>query len=153
MARLVHFAGVDGLEWESLPAHVGGSSLITLKGLIGCLGGIVIAVDKTLIILDASDNPHVQTIDYAYNAWVRGHFNFLRYDNAHVHPGHPDPHHRHKYDWRTGRGVVEHVGEGAWPTLGDFIREVEAWRDDHHNELVAVHSQSDFTDIVGLRSP
>ena len=55
--------------------------------------------------------------------------------------------------WRLVRGVVEHVGEGAWPTLGDFIREVEAWRDDHHNELVAVHSQSDFTDIVGLRSP
>ena len=88
---------------------------------------------------------------YAYNASVRGHGNFLRHDNAHAYPGHPDQHHRQEFDWHTGeelRGFPLWVGtEGGWPTLGDFIEEVCEWYWEHRNEL----PEPDAEPVLGLR--
>ena len=122
--QMVRGGGVihhDTLKFKALP------STITLTGEIACLGNIIVQVNKMLVIVEPAEDPEVQTITYAYNAWVRNHKTFLRYDNSHPHKGHADRHHKHILDWRTGRGRVEWVGVAAWPTLTDVLHEVESW--------------------------
>ena len=123
--RCSGFVGPDSLAWSFLHGH------IDMSGEIGCLGNIVIAVSKTLKIHSGADQSDwvVETIRYAYNASVRNHGSIMRYDNAHAHSGHPDAHHRHRFDWRTGTtiGGPEWVGSAKWPTLAEFILEVEEW--------------------------
>lgn len=125
------FVQGDTLMWS--PVYQG----FQLTGEIACRGNIVIRVDKTLAILDPGEsNPRVQTEYYAYNASVKGHGTIRRYDNEHAHPGHPDAHHRHDGDWRTGQEATPvHVGEQGWPTLSEFIREIAQWYDEHRDEL------------------
>ena len=104
--------------------------IVGLSGEIACLGRIVITVDKTLRILDDSDDPQVQTISYTYNARVQGVGTIMRHDNIHAHSGHPDAHHSHVYDWPNDReveGSPRHCGEAGWPTLSEFIEKVERW--------------------------
>lgn len=105
---------------------------------------------KTLEVLDSSCDPMVQTFLYAYNANVRDHCSFLRHDNAHVHPGHPDVHHRHEFDWQTGEQTrpPEWCGVDGWPTLGDFIAAVRDWYYAHMNEL----PNPETCALIGLRS-
>ena len=152
MSGLSHFVGTDTLEWTSLRAAGSGVPLLVLAGKIACLGGIVIEVNKTLAVFSEGqvENPFVQTERYAYNAWVRGHRPFLRYDNTHRYRGHADDHHRHDMDWRTGRGTVSHVGEAAWPSLAVMISEVEAWHADNHGALP--HPAWELTSLEGLRA-
>ena len=113
--------------------------LYTLRGEIACLGNIVITVNKTIEILESDgDDDFVQTLTYSYNASVRGAKSFLRNDNAHPHDGHCDSHHRHDLDWRTEAnlpGSPHWVGEGGWPTLGQFIEAVADWYWSHRDEL------------------
>lgn len=121
----------DDLELAFMPGT------IRMWGEISCIGEIVIRVDKTLAIVeDDPRDPLVQTVDYSYNASVRRCSNFLRHDNAHAHPGHPDNHHRHVFDWRTGDPLSdpEWCG-GDWPTLGDFIGFARDWYWAHWNDL------------------
>lgn len=122
----------DTLEYEFLAGTFG------IAGEIACRGGIVIRVDKTLEMAEGADDPLVLTFVYAYNAFVRGHGNLLRHDNAHTHPGHADEHHRHDFDWRTGEerpGSPTWVGAAGWPTLGGFIEELERWYWEHRDEF------------------
>ena len=111
-----------------------------MRGEISCLGGIVISVRKRLEIRDDDPiNPVVVTATYAYNARVGRYGDIVRDDNA-DHHGHPDPHHRHFFDWRTGneRDDSPHwVGVDGWRTLGQFIDEIEDWYWDHRGELPA----------------
>lgn len=127
------FVGPDSLTWTFLSGH------IELSGEIGCLGNIVIAVSKTLKIHSGDDRSDwvVETIRYAYNASVRNHGNIMRYDNAHVHTGHLDAHHRHQFNWRTDTavGVPEWIGSAKWPTLAQFILEVEDWYYENQSAL------------------
>jgi hypothetical protein len=111
--------------------------MLCMAGDIVCLRGIVVRVYKVLEILRGDgDDAVVQTVRYAYNAFVRGHGTFLRFDNAHAHPGHDDEHHRHDGDWRTGKETDPvWVGPGGWPTLGDFLSLVEDWYCQHCDEL------------------
>lgn len=122
----------DTLEWS-----VEAGALV-LEGEIALQQGIVIGVRKTLEILadpsGSTDEPDeavlVHTVMYAYNAFVRGHHNFLRHDNAHGRPGHEDKHHFHRFDWRSGTeelGSPVWCGEKNWPTLAQFIRTVHGW--------------------------
>jgi hypothetical protein len=46
-------------------------------------------------------------VDYAYTASVSGYGNIFRYDANHGREGHPDNHHRHDFDWRTGDEVAD----------------------------------------------
>jgi hypothetical protein len=115
------------------------AGLYTLKGEIACLGNIVIAVNKTIEILESdSDDDLVQTSEYSYNASVRGAKSFLRNDNAHPHEGHADSHHQHELDWRTETnlpGSPRWVGVEGWPHLSQFIEAVRAWYWSHRDEL------------------
>jgi hypothetical protein len=103
------------------------STLITWKGALICTDGIEIRVSKIQDVEYRSGRPYVRTAEYSYHVLRRREgvqANLLRYDNAHPHPGHPDAHHRHRYD-REGREILppEHIGEENWPTLGDVIHE------------------------------
>lgn len=115
---------------------------IFLEGEIGCLGNIVIAVEKFLEILDGDRNDAmVQTLWYSYNVFIRGQYNLFRYDNQDddfLRPGHQDEHHKHCFDWRTGEEVVGSpiwMGVDKWPTLGQVIAEVEDWYWEHREDI------------------
>jgi hypothetical protein len=124
------------------------SGFLTIKGEISCRGNILIRVEKNLVVLeDGTPDPLVQTVDYAYNASVRGHGNILRHDNLHPYPGHQDEHHRHEFDWRTGQHVASSpswVGTEGWPTLSEFIEEVERWYWEHKDELLEPEKLADL---------
>jgi len=132
--RADYFVGNDTLEFAK--ARDNGLALV---GAIGCLGRIIISVDKEFKVTHGDDGkPWVQTDTYSYNAYIQGKGTFLRWDNVHAHPGHYDAHHRHEYDWKTG---TEHrdspiwVGADNWPTLGQVISEVANWYWEHRTEL------------------
>jgi hypothetical protein len=134
MGKLLGAGFVCGetLELEQMPGA------LKIEGEIACKGGIVISVFKRLETCSAGPDPEVRTVSYSYNAFVRGHAEFLRYDNAHGRSGHYDTHHRHRLDWRTGEefpGSPEWTGEDAWPTLTEYVHEVEAWYVDHRDDL------------------
>lgn len=131
--RVGGFVGADKLEIEIAPHEV------TMEGEIACLGNIVVNVLKTLEVLEGEGpDATVQTVAYAYNVSIRNRFNIFRYDNLHLTKGHPDPHHKDVYDWRTGEQLPESpkwVGAEHWPTLADVIREAQRWHGDHYAEL------------------
>jgi hypothetical protein len=128
------FVESDTLEIASV-----GDGIFQMEGQIACLGGLLCTVEKWLETVDVSDlgNPRVQTFSYSYNVSVAGMGNLFRYDNA-DHHGHPDQHHRHAYDWRTGTQPVDSprwIGAAGWPTLGDVLREMSDWYWEHEGEL------------------
>jgi hypothetical protein len=132
------------LQWISEPGS------IRLSGEIACLGDIVITVEKALEILDDADDPLVQTLDYSYNAHIRDHRTFLRYDNAHAHPGHSTLNHRHECDWRTedeAPGSPACLGTD-WPTLGEVIEEVGRWRWENYDAI----PNPEACPVLGLRT-
>lgn len=125
--RATDFIGNDSLE---IPPFESG--LFKIRGEISCLGNIAVRVEKTLVVLgeEGETDPLVQTVDYAYNASVRGYKSFLRYNNLHTVPGHKDAHHKNSFDWQTEEhlpGSPEWVGEAGWPTLGEYLEEVREW--------------------------
>jgi hypothetical protein len=134
--RAKDFIREDSLQFTFLEA-----GLLKIEGEISCRGNIAVRVEKTLIVLeDEATDPLVQTILYAYNASVRGHKSFLRYNNLHRLPGHKDDHHKNFFDWKTEEhlpGSPAWVGENGWPTLGEYIEEVEQWYWRHREELPA----------------
>ena len=121
----------DTLQWETTPPAM------RLCGEIACLGNIVIGVQKILLVLDGQgDDALVQTVYYAYNASVRGYGNIFRYDNNEHYSEHPDAHHRHDFNWRTGAQRNNSPRwTGEWPTLGEFIEKVADWYQVNRDEL------------------
>lgn len=133
------FVAQHNLGYTAYPGH------IIICGQMSCLGDIVITVEKLLAVLegDPQEAPldtTVQTIMYSYNASVRGHNSFLRYDNCHRHRGHTDDHHRHIMDWKNEReamGSPEWVGEDGWPHLSQFVDFVDDWYRENGSQLPA----------------
>jgi hypothetical protein len=68
--------------------------------------------------------PLVQTVDYSYNARVRGLGNIFRYDFPHS--DHNRFHHVHRFDAFADH-EQETVQECEWPTLGQVLEELERW--------------------------
>ncbi len=117
-----------------------GKGQILISGEIGCSGGIVIGVEKNLSILEVYDaDALVQTNWYSYNAFIRNGHNIFRYDNQHEDASfrnHPDPHHKHIFDWRTGDEIrVDWIGAANWLTLGEVIEELYEWYWTNKDEL------------------
>ncbi len=128
------FVGTDNLALDDI-----GANILAMTGEIACRGQIVVRVEKYLEVLEGQGlDAYVQTFEYKYNAFVRGRNNILRYDNSHRFPDHGDAHHRHKYDWTSGKelsGFPEWVGEHGWPTLGEVLEEVERWYWENRDDL------------------
>jgi len=109
-----------------------------MHGNLGVPGQLIVCVDKLILCLDADDDPEVQTDSYAYNVSVAGYNNVFRYDNAHVHTGHSDEHHRHAFNWRTGEQLADSpvwLGRQGWPTLNMVLQEAYDWACAHRLEL------------------
>lgn len=124
-----HFIVSDELVPQLVPGAV------IWRGVLYCVGAVEIHVFKVQNMFTRADGrPAVQTEIYEYHVLQRlqqGERNIVRYDNAHLHEGHPDAHHRHEYD-ANGGARVDHLAArgwpaGDWPTLGDLIDEVYEW--------------------------
>jgi hypothetical protein len=105
---------------------------VTIRGRIFCEGGIYLDVNK---ILALNERSQVRTIYYSYQACINleSSMRIFRYDNAHryVREGHPDAHHKHLFDQRTGRELPaspEWIGYDRWPTIGDVLSELHEWQ-------------------------
>lgn len=153
---LSQFQARDFVSRHTLNFSQYGNS-IQLSGEIACLGNIVIQVQK---ILDVVEPPQVvrynvapllqkparewtvQTSEYSYNVSLQGHSNLFRYDNTDdfwvKDSNHPDKHHKHLYDWQTGRQLPDSpvwVGREGWPTLGAVIDEASDWYYEHWGQI------------------
>lgn len=104
------------------------SKAILLRGPVICLDWITLDVDKEISVLDGRGNTaRVQTTRFRYQAWVRGVHNILRYESPHEHRPRP---HKHVYNtFGDGREleVLDLEGEDDVPTLGEVVRELQAW--------------------------
>lgn len=113
-------------------APIGNGSL-QMKGTIECLGGIEVTVDKILRVEEQpKGEPTVQTIDYHYNARLKGVGNILRYDSPHF--DHNGYHHVHRFDVFNGDNTGT-LTECEWPTLGRVLEELEQWYYDNQDRL------------------
>jgi hypothetical protein len=122
---LDYFILEDGLDVAKTDA------LVYWKGVLVCADGIEIRVAKVQEVRYRNGQPEVRTFNYSYHVLQRVEgeaCNLFRYDNAHPHLNHPDPHHRHQYD---DNGIeiepARHVGADAWPTLAEVIEEAFKW--------------------------
>jgi hypothetical protein len=106
---------------------------LILAGRVRCRGGLFIDVETILAVRVTRGRRQVRPIRYAFHAGVEGAVSrgIFRYDNSHsyVREGHPDPHHRHRFDHRTWQEITppEWIGKGRWPQLSDVIEELRQW--------------------------
>ena len=120
-----HFVLSDRLGYTTTKTQVFWS------GILYCQDGIEINVAKHQDVEHQSGRPAVRTWEYSYHVLRRvgpETFSLFRYDNIHLHRGHADRHHRHRYDDLGGE--IEPpvcVEEPGWPTLSEVIAEAEAW--------------------------
>jgi hypothetical protein len=105
--------------------------VLRIRGRIRCQHGLFVDVDKTLSTEVQRGREMVRTVRYAYHAGIEGSEDrpIFRYDNAHAYPGHPDAHHRHRFDHANGKRIdpPDWVGEAGWPHLSDVIDELQEW--------------------------
>lgn len=116
----------DQCEFTFLPA------IVLLQGVIVCLDGITLDVEKEISVLDGRGmTARVQTKRFRYQAWVKGVHNILRYESGHEHR--PEPH-KHIYNtFGDGREieVIDLDDEDTIPTLGEAIRELQNWHEEN----------------------
>ena len=137
MASLMRdgFVGFDTLTLTWLDRDTA-----VFEGRIACAGRIVVDVAKSLerVAGGTDDDPLIQTVRYSYNAFVQGYGNILRYDNAHLHDGHGDPHHKHSFNWETRQEQPDSpiwIGADKWPTLGQVLHELRDWYYENRSSL------------------
>lgn len=106
---------------------------LLIEGRIQCKGGLFINVEKFLAVRVVGGRRQVRTVRYTYRAGVEGSQDrpVFRYDNFHAYSreGHPDAHHKHRFDYTTWREIAppEWIGEDKWPHLSDVIEELRRW--------------------------
>lgn len=122
-----HFVVVDGVE-----ILLSGPEAIQMEGRLHCKGGLFLDVRKTI---QMNERRRVRAVLYSYHAGVAGEpeRTIFRYDNAHPHPGHPDAHHKHCFDFETWIEIKppQWIGHAGWPTLRDVIEELYEWWSEH----------------------
>lgn len=123
-----HFLIHDRLSYNLLPAGV------YWHGVLQCVDGIEVHVERLQRSFFRNGARWVETTFYKYELIQRvgGRVvEVVRYDNVHRQQGHPDDHHRHRFD-ADGREIEppEHTGRGRWPNLGQVLDEAyEYWRE------------------------
>ena len=99
-------------------------------GRIDCVHGLFLDVDEEL---RSDARGRVSVIDYSYHAGIAGGRDrpIFRYDSANPYgrAGHPDEHHRHRFDPLTWREVQppEWIGGERRPDLAGVIEELRQW--------------------------
>lgn len=122
-----HFIELDDLVYDLLP------DAVYWHGSLHCLDGIEVLVERYQRCTFRKGARWVDTLFYKYEVLQRRAgkaIEIVRYDNVHLQPGHPDPHHRHRFD-ATGIEIEppEHVGRAGWPNLGQVLDEAHThWR-------------------------
>jgi hypothetical protein len=110
---------------------------ILLEGTIRCIGGIHISVNKRIEVLGGNGaNAMVQRVDYSYNVSLAQRGNIFRYDSPHL--DHNKQEHVHRYNILDGdvQGQVSFIADvNSTPTLGEVIKEAEAWYYQHEAEI------------------
>jgi hypothetical protein len=110
-----------------------GADEIVIKGRIRCKNDLFIDVETTLAVRVVRSQKQVLTLRYKYHAGIEGSHarSIFRYDNSHsyVREGHPDSHHKHRFNHTTWREVTpaEWIGANRWPHLSDVIAELRQW--------------------------
>lgn len=124
------FVVADGTSFTFLPG------LILLEGTITCLDDIALDVEKEIVVLSGRGlAAWVQTRRFRYHAWLPGARNILRYESPHEHR--PTPH-KHEYDtFGDGREtqVLDLHEEDQVPTLGEVLRELQGWHQQHVDRI------------------
>ncbi|MGQ0764771.1 MAG: hypothetical protein ACT4OZ_03800 [Gemmatimonadota bacterium] len=118
---------------DGLTAIPLGNGNISMEGTIECIGGIIITVEKLLVVTPAESGEWwIQSATYSYNASIRGIGSIFRYDAPH--PDHNRFKHVHRFDVLSGddEGTVEVCDQ---PTLGAVLAEAEKWYWDHRERL------------------
>lgn len=101
-----------------------------IGGRLVCRHGLFVEIDKKLQV---NQHGQARTTRYDYHAGVLGLDDrpIFRYDNAHTYAreGHPDAHHRHRFDHVTWEEIEppEWVGYDRWPHLDEVVRELMTW--------------------------
>lgn len=114
------------------------------KGEVGCIGEIVISMEKFLEITKdgpTPGNPWVETRWYNYHVFIRNWRSIFRYDNQdpeYMRSGHGDEHHKHMYNLDTGdevNGSPIWIGANCWPHMHEIIEEAKQWYWDNYSLL------------------
>ena len=98
-----------------------------MSGLVFCLGGVTLEVDKSLRQAYVGNSLKVRGVRYRYVAWIprgsqQGKAPVLRYHN--IHRNDQDYHHR-VFNPQTGELVgYETLRRFQFPTLGEIIDEI-----------------------------
>lgn len=96
------------------------STSVVWRGRLYCEGAFEVAINQRQDVRRSHGRIQVRTVRYSYQVLVRQPTlsELVRYDNFHVHPGHSDAHHAHRY-----------VGAALAPNLVDVLAEAESlWR-------------------------
>ena len=99
--------------------------LLIISIEVVCSPGIKLDILKTAE-LRGKRREEARTKDYSYNASVANKGNILRYDNAHIHPGHFTTHHKHIFD-QNGieiEGSPIPIEDDKWPHMHQVIEEL-----------------------------
>lgn len=114
-----------------------GDQLIALTGAIRCEGEIIVEVEKMLEVQSGSGhNAFVLTTQYRYHAMLPDGRNILRYENS----DHHQFDHVHRYDPSAvdRKGTFQRIqARDDVPTLGDVLRELRSWYEEHADRLMA----------------
>lgn len=101
-----------------------------VRGRLYCLGGAYLEV-QIFLTLNEWNQGYVRR--YTFHAGVKRDDDraIFRYDNAHsyVQEGHPDRHHKHRFDLVTGEEIEppEWVGRDRVPGICAVLAELEQW--------------------------
>lgn len=133
------FVKVDSLRYD----YDSNNRLFVIKGAISCLGRIVIGVVKYLNLTEIDNEKFVQTHYYSHNVSIQNKHNLFRYDNSDHYQFHP-PHHRHRFDWKTGELLlIERIGSD-WPLLSEVIEEARVWYYENRSLLPEPNTYADL---------
>lgn len=127
-----HFIEQDSISIRSETNEV------LVAGRLRCPHSVYLDV-VIAFVLDARE--HVEVRRYSYHAGVAdlGDRSIFQYDNAHAYTreGHPDSHHKHRFDPVTGKEITppEWISEENRPTLRSVLAELERWCLNHQHLL------------------
>ncbi len=104
---------------------------VILEGRLRCKHGLFVDVLKYLEVRRSPTRISVRTDRYRYHAGIEGPAArpIFRYDNSDTKSGHPDAHHKHRFDPTTWQEIEPPlwIGEENWPHLSDVIVELRDW--------------------------